>query len=388
MPSTTHERTYTSNQVRIGDSFEEFRFDWVVGERPDKLLSDDAQAAMDTGAFRHMYEARENVTDMARESVRLADMQRPPGLRLEPDAVSSMTAVQARDYLAGLQNAAVQANDTEEARRLQDLINDLDHYAFDRYTSAITEAELVHAQTPAKLPSKIDSNALAQRLTALGEEQMALADSRLLSDEERHHAGKLSVMYMLAAQDTMQGLDPLVHIQDMMNSGLDKADAAIYAELASGVSNAMSPGATAAARSGASRSLWARAGEIANSLMAALRRVDSRPGNGISHVDAVPEGPGPVRFLDSPPAPASPIPNRSPGRRPAPDGSTPCPRRATRRVPAPAPVPVPRALPADRAACRPAKRLTSTRRGTATGPIGRSPPAPPRTTGRPWADPP
>ena len=215
-PSTTHERTYTNNQVRIGNSFDEFDFNKVVGERPDKLLSDDAQAAMDTGAFRHMYEARDDVTDMARESVRLADMQRPQHLRLEPDAVSNMTAVEAHDYLTGLQNAAVQANDTEEARRLQDLINGLDHYGFDRYTTAIADAELVHMQTPAKLPSNIDTNALAQRLTALGQEQMALADSRHLSDEERHHAGKLSAMYMLAAQDTMQGLDPLAHIQDMI----------------------------------------------------------------------------------------------------------------------------------------------------------------------------
>ena len=307
-PSTTHELAYTNNQVRIGDSFEEFRFDMVVGERPDKLLSDDAQAAMDTGAFRHMYEARDEVTDMARESVRLAEMNRPPHLGLEPDVASNLTAVEAHSYLAGLQAAAVQANDVDEANRLQDLINGLEHYAFDRYTTALADAEAFHAQTPAKLGSNFDANALANRLTALAEEQMALADSRHLSDEERHHAGKLSVMYMLAAQDTMQGLDPLVHIQEMMNSGLDKADAAIYSDLASGVSGAMFPGSASATRPGAARSLWARAGEIANGLMTALRRLDSRPGNGISHVDTVPETPGPVRFLGTPPGPRVPDP--------------------------------------------------------------------------------
>ena len=329
-PSTTHERTYTNNQIRVGDTFEEFRFDRVVGERPDKLLSDDAQAAMDTGAFRYMYEARDEVTDMARESVRLAEMNRPPHLRLEPGAVSDMTAVQAHEYLAGLQAAAVQANDVDEANRLQDLINGLEHYAFDRYTTALADAEAFHAQTPAKLGSNFDANALANRLTALGEEQMALADSRHLSDEERHHAGKLSVMYMLAAQDTMQGLDPLAHIQEMMNSGLDKADAALYSELAAGVSGAMFPGSVSAAQPGVARSLWARAGEIANGLMRALRRLDSRPGSGISHVDTMPETPAPVRFLDSPPVPASPIPNRSRGGRPGSAGSPPGPRRATR----------------------------------------------------------
>ena len=313
IPSTTHELTYTNNQIRIGDSFDEFRFDKVVGERPDKLLSDDAQAAMDTGAFRHMYEARDDVTDMARESVRLADMQRPPHLRLEPDAVSSMTAVEAHDYLAGLQNAAVQANDTEEARRLQDLINGLEHYAFDRYTTAITDAELIHMQTPAKLPSHIDANVLAQRLTALGEEQMALADARHLSDEERHHAGKLSVMYMLAAQDTMQGLDPLAHIQDMMNSGLDKADAAIYAELSSGVSGAMFPGSAAVARPGASRSLWSRAGEIATSLLAFIRS-ESRPPRGTSQVDELSHADPSIRFLDRPRPPDLDPPPASPAR--------------------------------------------------------------------------
>ena len=40
----------------------------------------------------------------------------------------------------------------------------------------------------------------------------------------------------------------------MMNSGLDKADAALYSELAAGVSGAMFPGSVSAARPEAARS--------------------------------------------------------------------------------------------------------------------------------------
>ena len=308
-PSTTHERTYTKNQVRIGDSFEEFRFDWVVGERPDKLLSDDAQASMDMAAFRHVYQAKDDVTDMARESVRLADMNRPPHLRLEPDAASRLTAVEARDYLAGLQSAAVQANDVDEANRLQDLINELDHFAYDRYSGAVSSAEAAHAKTPAKLPTHVDAAALEQRLTALAEEQMARMNAPGLSDQERHEASKLSAMYMLAAQDTAQRLDPLAHIQSVLDSGLDQADQAVYAQVASGISASMSGGSAAAVQPAAARSLWARATEIGSALMAAFRRTDSRPGNAIAHVDTVPEGPGPIRFLDSPPGPRVPDPD-------------------------------------------------------------------------------
>ena len=323
----------------------------------------------------------------ASESVRLAEMNRPPHLGLEPDVASNLTAVEAHGYLAGLQAAAVQANDIDEANRLQDLINGLEHYAFDRYTTALADAEAFHAQTPAKLGSSFDANALANRLTALAEEQMALADSRHLSDEERHHAGKLSVMYMLAAQDTTQGLDPLVHIQEMMNSGLDKADAAIYSDLASGVSGAMYPGSASATRPGAARSLWARAGEIAAGLFASLRRWDSRPGTAMGHADSVPEGPGPIRFLDSPPGPRVPDPEPLTGGRPGSAGATPCPRPATRgvppRAPAPAPVPAEHPVPAGRPASRPARRPFRSRSATATGRAGRNPPSPARTPGRP-----
>ena len=118
----------------------------------------------------------------------------------------------------------------------------------------------------------------------------------------------------------MQGLDPLVHVQDMVDSGLNKADAAVYAQAASGISAAMSPGTVAALPPAASRSLWSRAGEIASGLMAALRRLDSRPGNAVSHVDQVPETPGPVRFLDSPPGPRVPDPEPFTGAHAPPPG--------------------------------------------------------------------
>ena len=307
-PSPTHEQTYTKGQVRIGESFGEFRFDAVVGTRPDKLLSDDAQAAADIGAFRHMYEVRDDVTDLARESVRLAETNRPAELRLGSEAASKLNAVEARAYLVGLQNAAAQANDVDEARRIQDLINELDHYAFDAYSAALANAEAAHAQTPAKLPSKIDAAALSERLNALGNEHFARMDAEGLTDAEKHEASKLASTYYLAAQDAAQGLDPLVHVQETIDSGLNQADAAVYAEAASNISAAMSGTPVATAHPVASRSLWARAGEIASGLLASLRRLDSQPGNTISHVDTVPEGPGPVRFLDSPPGPRVPDP--------------------------------------------------------------------------------
>ena len=295
-PSPTHEQTYTKGQVPVGGSFDEFRFDAVVGARPDTLLSDDTQAALDTGAFRHVYEAKQDVTDMARETVRLADP------KMNPDAVSNMNAIDARDYLVGLQNSAAQAGDSEEARRLQDLVNELDHYAFDRYSTAIVDAETFHAQTPAKLPSNIDATALEQRLTALAEEQMAQMDAPNLSDEERHRASKLASMYMLAAQDTAQGLDPFAQIQIVLDSGLDKADSAIYAEVASGISTSMAGGSVASIRPMAARSLWARAGEIASSLLGFLR-FESSPTGGTSHVDALSDAHEPIRFLDNPTGP-------------------------------------------------------------------------------------
>ena len=307
-PSPTHEQAYTKGQVRVGESFGEFRFEMVVGARPDTLLSDDAQAAADTGAFRHMYDVKDEVTDMARESVRLAEMNRPAELRLGSDAASRLSPVEARKYLVGLQSAAVQANDVDEARRIQDLINELDHYAFDAYSAALANAEAVHAQTPAKLPPGIDAAELAERLEALGEEHFARMNDEGLTDAERHEASKLASVYKLAAQDVTQGLDPLVHVQEMIDSGLNQSDAGVYVEATSGISAAMSGTPVATARPVASRSLWTRAGEIASGLLASLRRWDSRPGNAITHVDTVPEGPGPVQFLDSPTGPRAPDP--------------------------------------------------------------------------------
>ena len=292
-PPSTHERTYTKGQVSVGQSFDEFRFDAVVGARPDKLLSDDAQASMDTAAFRIVYDARQEVTDMAHEAVRHADP------RMNPASVSEMTAVEAHEYLAGLRNAAVEAGDTEEARRLQGLIDELDHYAFDRYLAGIADAEATHEMTPMKLPSHVDSDALEQRLRALAEEQFARMDDPGLSDAERHEASKLGGAYMMAAQDTSQGLDPLAHVQAVLDSGLDQADAPIYNQVASQITGFTAPVAIAATARPSARSLWARAGDIASSLLSFVR-FDSHLGSGVTHADELSEASPPIRFLDSP----------------------------------------------------------------------------------------
>ena len=52
-PSSRRRRAYTKGQVRVGESFDEFRFEAVVGERPDKLLSDDAQDNWGRRCLRH-----------------------------------------------------------------------------------------------------------------------------------------------------------------------------------------------------------------------------------------------------------------------------------------------------------------------------------------------
>ena len=205
-PSSTHQHTYTKGQIRVGEAIEEFRFDLVVGSRPDKLLSDDAQASLDTAAFRIVYDMKNDVTDMARNTVHLADPEIKPGM------VSDMTAVEAREYVIALHNGAVQAGDTEEAKRLQDLLNDLDQYAFDHYTAGLGQAEAAHDITPLKLPSHVDADALEKHLTALGEEELARMYDSSLSDAEQAEATKLAALYMLAAQDTTQGLDPLAHM--------------------------------------------------------------------------------------------------------------------------------------------------------------------------------
>ena len=290
-PGARREHTYTLGQVRVGSSIEEFNFNAVVGQRPDKLLSDDAQNVWDAAAFRIVHDAKDDVTDMARRAVTRADP------RLDPATVSKMTAVEARDYLRALHNSAIQAGDVEEARRLQDLLNELDDYAFSRYSAGLADAEAAHDVTPLKLPSNVDSDALSKKLTELANEQFARIDDPTLTFTERHEMNKLGAAYAMAAQDAEQGLHPLVSIQAIIDSGLDHADSHVYARAASEISLLLSPVAAAPVRHTAARSLWARASEIASSLLAFVR-TDSRPASGLSHADEAASVDTPIRFLD------------------------------------------------------------------------------------------
>ena len=292
----------------------------MVGQRPDKLLSDDAQNVWDAAAFRIVHDAKDDVTDMARRAVTSAD----PGL--DPATVSNMTAIEARDYLRALHNSAIQAGDTEEARRLQDLLNELDHYAFEHFTAGIAEAEAAHDVTPLKLPATVDSDALSKKLTELANEQFARIDDTTLTDAERHEMSKLGNAYAMAAQDAEQGLHPLVSIQAIINSGLNHVDSQIYVRAASEISVLLSPVAAVPVRHTAVRSLWARASEIASSLLAFVR-TDSRSAGGLSHADEAASVDTPIRFLDGSadarPAAAGPAvdvrlpgPGRAPERAP------------------------------------------------------------------------
>ena len=292
-PSSTHERTYTTGQVRIGESVDEFQFDLVVGTRADKLLSDDAQASHDAAAFRILYDVKNDVTDMAHDTLRLADP------RLKPGAVSDMTAVEARAYVAALHAGALQAGDTEEARRLQDLLTSLDDFAFDHYTAGLSQAEAAHDMTPLKLGSAVKVDGLEEHLMTLGQEQVALAFSDSASDAEKAEATKIGMLYMMAAQDTAQGLDPLAHIQVVLDSGLDQADAALYRQVASAITDFRAgPAAIGTAAAPVRRSLWTRAGDIASSLLAYVRPA-SRPGSGLAQAGAGSAAGSPIRFLDS-----------------------------------------------------------------------------------------
>ena len=316
-PPPHKERSYTQGQVQIGSTFEEFDFDEVVRQRPDKLLSDDAQGVWDATAFRIVYDAKDDVTDMARNTIRLADPEIKPGV------VSDMSAIEAREYLLALHNGAVQAGDTEEARRLQDLLNELDHFAFDCYSAGLAEAEAAHDMTPLKLPANVDSDSLTQRLTELADEQFARIGDPDLTDAERHEANKLGTAYTMAAQDAEQGLHPLASIQAIIDSDLNHADSQIYAQAASEISALISPVAQAAVPNPAVHSLWARAGEIASTLLAFVR-LDSRPGSSLSHADDVSAVDPPIRFLDSstdvrPPAPSPSHEVRLPGAGRGPD---------------------------------------------------------------------
>ena len=360
-PSPTHEQTYTKGQVRVGESFGEFRFDAVVGARPDTLLSDDAQAALDTGAFRHMYEAKGDVTDMARESVRLADLQRPADMRLPPDAVSQMNAVDAHNYLVRLQNSAVQAGDAEEARRLDDIIGNLDHYAFDRYSTAVVDAEDVRTpMTPAKLPSDIDATALEQRLTALAEEQMA-RDGRPegLSDEERHRSEQARLHVLCWRHRTpRRGSIPSPMIQETCSiRGSTRRTRRSTPRWPRGSPPPWRGGPVASIRPMAARSLWARAGRDREQpprhscdgtrdratpyrTWTRCRRRLARYGS--STVRPAHASPTPIHRQASPPAPSTPTPARWPAK-PA--------------VPPPAPAPPAHAVPPGYTARRPVKRL-------------------------------
>ena len=301
-PPPRKEHTYTLGQAHIGSTFEEFDFNEVVRQRPDKLLSDDAQDVWDAAAFRIVYDAKDDVTEMARNTVRLADPE------IKPGTVSDMSAIEARDYLLALHNGAIQTGDSEEARRLQDLLNDLDHYAFDRYSAGLAEAEAAHDMTPLKLPSTVDADALRQRLTELANEQFARIGDPDLTDAERHEVNKLGTAYTMAAQDAEQGLHPLASIQAIIDSDLNHADSQIYAQAASEISALISPVAPAVVPHRAIRSLWARAGDIASTLLSFVR-LDSRPGSSLSHADDISAVDTPIRFLDSstdvrPPDPA------------------------------------------------------------------------------------
>ena len=310
-PPARKERTYTMGQVQVGSTFEEFDFNEVVRQRPDKLLSDDAQGVWDAAAFRIVHDAKDDVTEMARNTVRLADPE------IKPGAVSDMSAIEARDYLLALRNGAIEAGDSEEARRLQDLLNDLDNYAFDRYATGLADAEAAHDMTPLKLPANVDADALTERLTELANEQFARIGDPDLTDAERHEANKLGTAYAMAAQDAEQGLHPLASIQAIIDSDLNHADSWIYSQAASEISALISPVAPAAVPHRANRSLWARAGDIASTLLSFVRP-DSRPGSSLSHADDVSAVDTPIRFLDSstdvrPPDPAPSREVRLPG---------------------------------------------------------------------------
>ena len=292
-PSSRRKRAYTMRQVRVGETFEEFRFEAVVRERPDKLLSDDAQANWDGAAFGILYDVRDEVTDMSHQALLQADP------KIDPGDVSDMSAIDARRHLLALRNGAANVGDTEEARRLQDLLHDLDRYAFERYSTGLAEAEAAHELTPLKLPSHVDGTALEQQLRALAQEQFAQIDDPTISNAKRHEASKLGTAYSMAAQDANRGLHPLASLQPILDSGLGEADAYIYSHAATRISAIIAPIAPFNARLPAARSLWSRAGDIAGSLLARVK-FHSRPSGGLSRADDLSSAHAPIRFLDEP----------------------------------------------------------------------------------------
>ena len=289
-PASHPEPTYGRGQVPIGETFEEFRYEAVVGARPDKLLSDDAQASADVAAFRIVHDAQDDVRDMAREAVRQAD---PLANVLE------MNAVEAHEFLVAAQNGAAEAGDTGEATRIQNLIDSLDRYAFDRYTTALADAEAQHDATPRRLPAHVDAGALERRLTALAQDEFARMDDAGLTDAERHELSKRASALMLAAQDAQVGLDPMAYVQAVLNSELNQVDSHIYADVARLIANAMEEGASASTRLSLGQAFWARAREAASTFLTRVG-LDSWSGaGGASQIDELSEANHPVRFLES-----------------------------------------------------------------------------------------
>ena len=304
-PSSRRRRAYTKGQVQVGESFDDFRFEAVVGERPDKLLSDDAQDNWDGAAFGMLYEARDEVTDMSHRMLGRADPKMAPG------DISNMSAVDARRHILGLRNGAQDIGDVEEVGRLQDLLYELDHYAYDRYATGLAGAEAVHEATPLKLPSHLDGNALEQQLRALAQEQFALTDDPNISSPKRHEASKLGTAYSMAAQDVSHGLHPLESLQRILDAGLGEADTHVFSQAASRISEIITPSTARTTRVPAVRSLWSRAGDIASSLLARVR-FDSKPGGGLSQADEIASGHPSVRFLDEPQTGRLPVSSTEP----------------------------------------------------------------------------
>ena len=292
-PTSHPEPTYGRGQVPIGETFEEFRYEAVVGARPDKLLSDDAQASADVAAFRIVHDAQDDVRDMAREAVRQS------GPLADSTNVLDMNAVEAHEYLVAARNGAAEAGDTGEATRIQNLIDALDRYAFDRYTTGLADAEAQHDATPRRLPPHVDAGALERRLSALAQDEFARMDDPGLSDAERHELSKRASTLMLAAQDAQAGLDPMAYVQAVLNSELNQVDSHIYADVARLISNAMEEGASASTRLSVGQAFWARAREAASTLLTRVGLDSWFGAGGASGIDELSEANHPVRFLES-----------------------------------------------------------------------------------------
>ena len=90
------------------------------------------------------------------------------------------------------------------------------------------------------------------------------------------------------APSSRRGSGPLESLQRILDSGLGEADAHVHAQAASRISEIMTPSTARTTRLPAARSLWSRAGDIANSLLARVR-FDSKPGGGLSEANDLPD---------------------------------------------------------------------------------------------------